>query len=136
MFGLKRKLGIKVMVILLFSVFILLGLNITQAYGQPLDSPLYSHTKTKAVESMNTPAEANNSSADANGPVSSSTSAPPTCEYSLCVHEEDTSGPGWTCAKPAGCPVQRQVLVMSAAGELVYILTLTGGACWAILKKK
>jgi hypothetical protein len=103
-----EKSGVKVAVILLFSVFILAGLNVTQAYGQPLDSPLYSHTNTKAVEAMNAPAQAN-LAAGANG-----SAGVPTVDV-LCT-------PG--------------VPVMSAAGELVFILTLTGGACWAIIRKK
>jgi hypothetical protein len=115
MFGLKRKLGIKVMVILLFSIFILAGLNMTQAYGQPLDSPIYSHTKTEAVESMNTPA-GTTSAVHANGPVLA------TCIMGS-IHSDD-------------CHPLVSVPVMLPAGEFVFILTLTGGACWAILKKK
>jgi hypothetical protein len=108
MFGLKKKLGVKVFVILLFSVFVLAGLSVTQAYGQPIDSPIYSNTKTKAVESMNAPAQANLAS---------------------------------DVIRPAGVPTVSvdcglHVPVMSAAGEIVFILTLTGGACWAILRKK
>jgi hypothetical protein len=110
MSGLREKLGIKVAVILLFSVFILTGLTVTQAHGQPLDSPLYSNTNTKAVEAMNAPADTNL----AGGPGASL--LPRTCT-------------GYV--KPCAC-----VPVMSAAGEIVFILTLTGGACWAILRKK
>jgi hypothetical protein len=111
MFGLKEKLGIKVFVILLFSVFVLAGLSVTQAYGQPIDSPIYSHTNTKAVESMN--------GSDANGSATE-------------VMGGDTA---WPCFTVNNCPVEA-VPVMSAAGEIVFILTLTGGACWAILRKK
>jgi hypothetical protein len=125
MSGLKEKLGIKAAVILLFSVFILLGLNMTQAYGQPLDSPLYNHTKSKAVNSM--------SGSDANKqfvPKSTVVTSADTC-YTNCQSCFSL------CQKSYGncCPVQC-LPVVSSAGELVYILILTGGACWAILRKK
>jgi hypothetical protein len=121
MSGLKEKLGIKVAVILLFSVFILAGLNATRAYGQPLDSPIYSNTKTKAVELMNAPADTK-LVAGANGPAA----ALATITTVNCGDCEPTC--------KADCPVC--LPVMPPGGELVYILTLTGGACWAILRKK
>jgi hypothetical protein len=110
MSGLKEKLGIKVFVILLFSVFILTGLTVTQAYGQPLDSPLYNHTNTKAVESMDG-SDANGSAAEGMG--------------------GDSKFP---CFTVNNHPIE--VPVMFPAGEIVFILTLTGGACWAIIRKK
>ena len=123
-----EKLGVKVAAILLFSVFILAGLNVTQAYGQPLDSPLYSHTNTEAVEAMNAPADTN-SVADANRPEPAEATI-----YSVgslcCRSTEDTKS---TCL-PIPCVFN--VPVMFPAGEIVFILTLTGGACWAILRKK
>jgi hypothetical protein len=113
-----EKLGVKVAGILLVSGCMLAGLNPSRAYGQPLDSPLYNHATTKTVESMNTPAETN-SVAGAKGPALMQTGGP-----SLC-HSEGTKGCG-TEAVP----------VMSPPGEIVLILTLIGGACWVILRKK
>jgi hypothetical protein len=112
------KSGLNGAITLLFSVFILAGLNMTQAYGQPLDSPLYNHTNTKAVESMNAPAEAN-LAAGANGPAPA-----------------DAPTFGLVCHTWPTCKCYLDVPVMSPPGEIVFILTLTGGACWAILKKK
>ena len=103
-----EKLGVKVFVILLFSVFILAGLSVTQAYGQPLDTPLYNHANTRAVKSMSPPADTKL--------VTNVDSVYP-CTLEIC-HE------------------QMSVPVMSVAGEIVFILTLTGGACWAIIRKK
>jgi hypothetical protein len=127
------KSGLNGAITLLFSIFILAGLNMTRAYGQPLDSPLYNHTKTKAVESMNAPAEAN-LAADANNQVLPwSLSGQATC--SACItNEPSTCAPHYTCT-PA-CRVIQSLPVMSPPGEVVFILTLTGGACWAILRKK
>ena len=120
------KSGLNGAIKLLFSVFILTGLNMTQAYGQPLDSPLYNHTNAKAVESMSAPAKAN-VAADANGPAPLAASAATQC----CTNIQTVCLPWWSCGS---CHLS--VPVMSAAGEIVFILTLTGGACWAILRKK
>jgi hypothetical protein len=120
MSGLKEKLGIKVAVTLLFSVFVLAGLTVTQAYGQPLDSPLYSNTNAKVVESMNATAEANLVAIkNANN------------------SDTDDSGGTWypKCSTRIACP-DEVVPVASPLGEIVFILTLTGGACWAIIRKK
>jgi hypothetical protein len=113
------KSGLNGAITLLFSVFILAGLTVTQVHGQPLDSPLYSHTNTKAVESMNAPADTN-LAAGANGPALAGA-------FTTGV---DTAMTCCTSCPPVAVPV------MSTAGEIVFILTLTGGACWAILRKK
>ena len=113
------KLGLNGAITLLFSVFILTGLNMTQVYGQPLDSPLYNHTNTKVVELMNAPAQAN-VAADVTRPAQA-TQNPLYCPETGVM---------------ASCQCRASVPVMFSAGELVYILALTGGACWAIIRKK
>jgi hypothetical protein len=116
MFGLKRKLGIKVMVILLFSVFIPAGLTVTQAYGQPLDSPLYNHTNAKTVESMN----------GSDVKVQDTNVAPSDIKtytaQAFCKKSQISD----CCSTP----------VVSTSREILFVLTLAGGACWAILRKK
>ena len=127
------KSGLNGAITLLFSVFILAGLTVTQVHGQPLDSPLYSHTNTKAVESMNAPAEAN-LAADANSPALAYTGSMATSL--TCTTLEPKTHVGYTCVNNPQCAPKKSLPAMSPPGELVFILTLTGGACWAILRKK
>jgi hypothetical protein len=110
-----KKLGVKVAGILLVSGCMLAGLNPAKAYGQPLDSPLYNHVNTNAVESMNAPAGTN---------LDAGKNAPADWSF-LC-----------TVTTVTCCPGNEAVPVMPPAGELVYILTLIGGGSWAILRRK
>jgi hypothetical protein len=127
------KSGLNGAITLLFSVFILAGLDMTQVYGQPLDSPLYNHTNTQVVEAMNTPAEAN-LAADANSPAPAYTGSMATAL--TCTTLEPKTHVDYTCVNNPRCAPKKSLPVVSLAGEIVFILTLTGGACWAIIRKK
>jgi hypothetical protein len=108
-----EKLGVKVAGILLVAGCMLAGLNPTRTYGQPLDSPLYEHTRTEAFSSMsNAPA----------GGTSGSPANP----------QEDTSL-YWSCCAKTSCQV---VPVMPADWQIVWSLVLIGGGCWGILRGK